>query len=383
MTQGSTPHPPVIDYYTPKHHAASRLPGVLVAILIAGGVVVPTLVMGWLTVMGLLALVVGQHDAVNWPLTSRWDAMTVLAHPLFAWPFYTLALVAAVAVIRLIRNPPLAAMNPWVRVPLWLGLAINVQYLLVVAVAVDGSWAIALGLGDAVGAAIFLGFAIATGQKVKSAELEEGPLPTISRRMGIGLLAWFGCIITAGVGLVLYDGDAEELIGQLLLFLGLPHLQIIAFSSALLIVRALAPTQEHRRELPTWLLAYASSWTLCGDMLVWAWYFYPMHSGHSYIATAASRGHRQWVGSRLLRLPDGQEIIVNRQLHRLITLELLLAWRSPAVHRPLRGVYDRVGPALAAGLTSPWLADVAYVGLKPLEWMAAGICWVWLRSACR
>ena len=99
----------------------------------------------------------------------------------------------------------------------------------------------------------------------------------------------------------------------------------------------------------------------------------------SHIATAASRGHRPWVGSRLLRLPDGREIVVNRQLHRLITMELLLAWWSPAVHRPLRGLYDRVGPSLAAGLTKPWLADVAYVGLKPLEWMAAGICWVSLR----
>ena len=49
------------------------------------------------------------------------------------------------------------------------------------------------------------------------------------------------------------------------------------------------------------------------------------------------------------------------------------------MHRPLRGLYDRVGPSLAAGLTSPWLADLAYVALKPLEWMAAGICWVSLR----
>lgn len=42
-----------------------------------------------------------------------------------------------------------------------------------------------------------------------------------------------------------------------------------------------------------------------------------------------------------------------------------------------------VVPSLAAGLTSPWLADVAYVGLKPLEWMAAGICWVSLRCLYR
>ena len=272
MTQGSTPHPPVIDYYTPKHHDASRLPRVLVAILIAGGVVVPMLAMALVT---LLLLVNG----ARWPLTSRQDAMMVLAHPVFAWPFYAMAVMASVAVIRLIRNPPVAAMNHWVRVPLWLGLAINVQYMLIVAACLVGSaYTIGLGLADALGAAVFLWLVIATAREPNSAELPERLLLwTISRRMGIGLLAWFGCLAAGIVCVAVANDDARALMVAPLCFLGLPHLQIVAFASALFIVRALAPATEHRRDLPPWLMAYASGWMACAGLLVWAWYFFSVH----------------------------------------------------------------------------------------------------------
>ena len=369
MMQDTAPPSSPIDYYTPRHHLSGRLPAGLIAILIAGGVVIPVLM------IGLLTLFLSDMGA-NWPMNSRFDAMEVLAHPLFAWPFYTLALVASVAVIRLIRNPSLAATNRWVRVPLWLGVVINVQYLLVVAVSMVGpTEGVVFAVGDAVGAAIFLGFVIKTARESHSPNLSESPLRIISWRMGIGLLAWFGCVAVVVAGLTMADGNVEGLIAAPLAFLVLPHLQIIAFSSALLVVRTLAPSPSQRGDWPAWLLAYASGWTASGAMLVWSWYFHPMHARRlSYIATAASRGHRRWVGGRVLTLPDGRDILVNRQLHRLITLELLLAYQAPQMQRLLRGIYDRVGPPLAAGLTNPWLADVAYLCLKPLEWTAAMIC---------
>ena len=369
MLQDTVPPPSPIDYYTPRHHPSGRLPRLLIAILIAGGVVIPVLMMGYLT---LVISSVG----VDWPMHSRFDAMVVLAHPLFAWPFYTLALMASVAVIRLIRNPSLAATNRWVRVPLSLGVAINVQYLLVVAVCMVGATeSVVFAVGDAVGALIFLAFVLRTVRESRSLNLSESPLRIISWRMGMGLLVWFGCVAVVVAGLAMADGNVEGLILAPLAFVVLPHLQIIAFSSALLVVRTLAPSPPHPGDRPEWILAYASGWTTSGAMLVWAWYFHPMHSRpSSYIATAASRGHRRWVGGRVLTLPDGRDILVNRQLHRLITLELLLAYQAPQIHRLLRGIYDRVGPPLAAGLTNPWLADIAYLCLKPLEWTAAMIC---------
>jgi hypothetical protein len=35
----------------------------------------------------------------------------------------------------------------------------------------------------------------------------------------------------------------------------------------------------------------------------------------------------------------------------------------------LRAIYDRIGPTMAAALVHPLLADLAYVLLKPAEWI--------------
>jgi hypothetical protein len=43
---------------------------------------------------------------------------------------------------------------------------------------------------------------------------------------------------------------------------------------------------------------------------------------------------------------------------------------APGLHRPLRAFYDVVGAALAKRMTQPWLADAAYLLLKPWEWLA-------------
>ena len=56
----------------------------------------------------------------------------------------------------------------------------------------------------------------------------------------------------------------------------------------------------------------------------------------------------------------------------LKAFELLIAALSPFAHRVLRGIYNRIGPRLAAGLANPAAADAAYFGLKPLEWLARG-----------
>jgi hypothetical protein len=39
----------------------------------------------------------------------------------------------------------------------------------------------------------------------------------------------------------------------------------------------------------------------------------------------------------------------------------------------LRAVYGRLGPLAAARLDRPWRADLAYLPLKPLEWLARAI----------
>ena len=52
--------------------------------------------------------------------------------------------------------------------------------------------------------------------------------------------------------------------------------------------------------------------------------------------------------------------------------ELVLAHVAPRGHCVCRRIYDLVGPVLAAILVHPMLADMAYLSLKPAEWVARG-----------
>ena len=71
---------------------------------------------------------------------------------------------------------------------------------------------------------------------------------------------------------------------------------------------------------------------------------------------------------------------VNSQLQILKCAELALMAVHPRFHRSLRRFYDVVGRALAKGIQNPFLADVAYLLLKPFEWIARGILRMFIRE---
>jgi hypothetical protein len=60
----------------------------------------------------------------------------------------------------------------------------------------------------------------------------------------------------------------------------------------------------------------------------------------------------------------------NQQLITLWQLEAL--WRTTALrsHTIFRRGYNLFGPIIARRITSPWVADAAYVALKPAELLA-------------
>ena len=89
-----------------------------------------------------------------------------------------------------------------------------------------------------------------------------------------------------------------------------------------------------------------------------------------YIATAAARGHPQFVHAWMVQRADGKTIQVNIQLQRLKCAELAMMAVNPRLHRKLRRIYDRVGKVLARYIQNPLLADFTFVLLKPWEWMA-------------
>jgi hypothetical protein len=89
-------------------------------------------------------------------------------------------------------------------------------------------------------------------------------------------------------------------------------------------------------------------------------------AGDCFVVTAAAQGHPRFVGSRIA--PGGRR--VNAQLETLRQLETRIRAAAPRFHRRLRAIYDRVGPIAAGWIGGPWRADLAYLALKPLEWLA-------------
>jgi hypothetical protein len=93
----------------------------------------------------------------------------------------------------------------------------------------------------------------------------------------------------------------------------------------------------------------------------------PDQAPSCFIATAASRGHSVVVGTRRRVRHDGQDREANQQLMTLWNLEDLWARRAPNGHARFRKVYNVVGPMVAARVASPFVADVVYLALKPVE----------------
>lgn len=86
-----------------------------------------------------------------------------------------------------------------------------------------------------------------------------------------------------------------------------------------------------------------------------------------FIITAAGHGHRKFVGPFTEIKRHGRRIQANQQLVTFWEFESL--WRNyePCTHRFFRRIYNRFGPTIAAHIQSPWLADLTYIAVKPVE----------------
>lgn len=86
-----------------------------------------------------------------------------------------------------------------------------------------------------------------------------------------------------------------------------------------------------------------------------------------FIVTAAGRGHRKLVGPFVEIERGGRRLHANQQLLTLWQFENFWRNRAPRSHQIFRRGYNRFGPFIAAQIESPWLADFAYLALKPVE----------------
>lgn len=88
-----------------------------------------------------------------------------------------------------------------------------------------------------------------------------------------------------------------------------------------------------------------------------------------YLCTVAAGGHEDVVKPQRLGVRHGHSVIVNRQLCVANAFEQILEERTPRFHRQVRDFYDTYGFPIAKAIHSPYIADVIYFAMKPLEWL--------------
>jgi len=119
-----------------------------------------------------------------------------------------------------------------------------------------------------------------------------------------------------------------------------------------------------------WLAAYAVAWRYDILKMYELYAKLPTAPPNCYIATAAAHGHPKLVRSWAVQLANGKSMRANNQLQILKCAELALMAIAPRLHKLLRTIYDVIGKSLAQKIQNPFLADVAYLMLKPFEWIA-------------
>lgn len=93
----------------------------------------------------------------------------------------------------------------------------------------------------------------------------------------------------------------------------------------------------------------------------------PAGYGDCFVVSAAAQGHKNIVRSEY-DCHLGRT--VNKQWYSLRAFENHLVKHQPALHRRLRHLYDYIGPPIASCIRSPLVADLMYLLLKPIEWLA-------------
>lgn len=130
-------------------------------------------------------------------------------------------------------------------------------------------------------------------------------------------------------------------------------------------------TFPHATTLVAWISAYVAAWRFDILKMFELYATLPKYGPWDcYIATAAAQGHPRFVGSYKIILANEKPLSVNRQLQILKCAELALLVTSPKAHRMIRRIYDKLGRPLASRIRNPFVADIAYLLLKPCELFA-------------
>jgi len=348
----------ILDYRTPGREDDAPRPPMLVWSRVAcflGAIVLPVACF-WAAGVSRFPL------GPRYQAEPRWKALlTLIPDPFISWPFFPLLAYAMASAAAVIALPRRAGRHHWVRFGLLTGIVLAMQYIAIYAVAFDA-------------AAPFIGYFAGTFAGLAILTSLARLIPARYRTLTVA------CVIVFPLALLsLLFGWRRVALGYLFVLALAPAITCFTFVALTDVSRhtqaPMSPPSRRARRIwiVSWLAAWAAAWKGSLTLAAAKYATLPTEAPDCYIATAAARGHARFVGAEMALTSTGMTFRANAQLRRLKRFEILLRLVAPAIHRGLRAAYDFVGPPLARRLRHPLAADVAYLLLKPAEWVLGGV----------
>ncbi|MBI3173633.1 MAG: hypothetical protein HYZ25_07940 [Chloroflexi bacterium] len=320
------------------------------------------------TVLTLSAFLVISIFEPEWQDGRFQSYVSLLLSTKTSWIFAPLIGYSSLTFLFLLSAPMKWAQEFWVRLGIYTGALLGLQFTVLALLA----------LGDPTWLALLIWFAPLLAWPI---------LRWLAKKIGVKWTV-LGVLVLAAFfyfGYLLFEAIRDRSFPPAYAF-STPFLFLMGFLIAsapfwvLLIMSTtsyrLLKYYETRLTLPrglgvlAWLSGFAASWSLAILRMLQLYSELPTQPPDCYIATAAANGHPRFVGSHEVTLTSGAHLQVNAQLQRLKCAELALKAVAPHLHGLLRATYDALGRPLARRMTNPFVADTAYLLLKPFEWIS-------------
>ncbi len=311
-------------------------------------------------VMPIISFAITYDDILNpdWQDGQLTSYVGILLGGTVSRYFFPFLIYAMIAFGLLLLSPKRFSRSFFIRLGIYTGIVLALQYVILLGLFTVGIATIASVIG---GTLLYFGTRF------------------LHRKIGAKKTALIYVTILLGIyvvwGIATDFRDALSVLSLVVIFFFATApfaVLVIGVITSRELIREYPVSQKEYLGLGVWFIGYIVVWRLAILKMMEVYSALPTQPP-CYIATAAAKGHPQFVRSTPLRAQDGQIVRVNAQLRYLKFAEIALMVITPRIHKLLRKIYDIAGKALARGVVHPLSADMAYLALKPFEWSARSL----------
>lgn len=282
-----------------------------------------------------------------------------------SWIFFPLIGYSVISLLSLSNNNPKIPENFFVRLGVYTGVILSIQYSILLILAFSG-YLIIVWIVPSLLFYIFKEISQSLGKKLKRI------IKIIT--LIVTLILAIIYLMKSGFDGLLTLPYAIFAIGILVILFSSPFWALLVFiktSITLLKYYETIPYFTIRKIIGvlSWLTLYGFALRINILKMYEIYASLPTQPPDCYIATATAKGHPQFVGSQKVRLKNGEMMQVTQQLQRFKFAEIAFMAIFPSLHKTVRKLYNVFGKKLAHYIQNPLLADIAFLLLIPLEWI--------------